>query len=418
METSSDFLTLAISLGLGLLVGLQRQVGAAHLAGVRTFPLITLTGTIAAMLTPQLGAWVVPSALLGIIAVTVGGHLASVRRGDAEPGITTEIAIIYMFSVGALLVAGPRDVAVVLGAGAAVLLHAKEALHTFAARLGERDMRAIMQFALISLVILPVLPDRPFGPFGTLNPHTVWLFVVLVVGISLLGYLAYKFLGEGTGILAGGILGGMISSTATTVSYARRAKDSPGMSRAATVVIVMACVIVYGRISLEMGVVSPRLLKAAAAPVAILAAVSFVQSLVLYRAVRSQAAELPEQSNPSEMRVALVFGCIYAMVRLASAAAKEYLGVQGLIGVAIVSGMTDMDAITLSTSRMVQEGVLDPDTGWRVVVTAAMSNLCFKAGIVWVLGGRALFMRVAPLFGVSVAVGIGLLLMWPAWTMG
>jgi uncharacterized membrane protein (DUF4010 family) len=203
----------------------------------------------------------------GIIALAVIiyiGKIIEMSKGATDPGITTEVALLLMFTVGAYLVVGDRAAAIAIGGGAAVLLHFKGELHGIVARLGASDLRAVMQFALISLVILPVLPNRTYGPFAVLNPRNIWWMVVLIVGISLGGYIAYKFLGQRAGIVLGGIFGGMVSSTATTVSYSKRAAASPGAVGPAAIVITIASAVVFARMLLEIATVAPSLLPAAA----------------------------------------------------------------------------------------------------------------------------------------------------------
>ena len=205
-------------------------------------------------------AW---SRLAGIIIV---GNIAELREGSPDPGLTTEVAMLLMFAVGAYLVIGHKEVAIAIGGGVAVLLQAKGQMHGVARRLGDEDLKAIMQFALLSLVILPVLPNRAYGPYAVLNPHHIWLMVCLIVGISLGGYIVYKFVGEKAGIVLGGILGGLISSTATTVSYARRSAEAPKSSAGAAIVVMIASTVVFVRVLLIIGLLSPTFFPTALPP--------------------------------------------------------------------------------------------------------------------------------------------------------
>jgi uncharacterized membrane protein (DUF4010 family) len=306
-----------------------------------------------------------------------------------------------------------QEVAVVLGGGVAVLLQWKVPLHRLAKGLGEEDLKAIMKFVLISLVILPVLPDKTYGPYDVLNPHQIWLMVVLIVGISLGGYITYKFWGEKAGIVLGGILGGLISSTATTVSYARRTAYSVGVSQAGALVILISSTIVFIRVLVEIAVVAPRFLTTAAPPLSIMVALFAAACLPLWRKIRSEEDRMPEQENPSELKSAVFFGFLFALVLLAVAAARESLGLRGLYGVAALSGLTDMDAITLSTAQLVSQGRLDGDTGWRLVLLASLSNLLFKGGTIAVLGSRHLLARIAVIYALALGTGLAVLLLWP-----
>ena len=415
MESWPIFERLGIALLLGLLVGLQREYADSGLAGVRTFPLITVLGSLCALCAQVFGGWVIAAGLVGLAMLVAMANY--VRRDEHEGGITTEIATLVMFAVGAYLAFGLREVAVAIGGGTAVLLHMKPQLHEFTHRLGSGDVRAIMQFALISCVILPVLPNQDYGPFGVFNPFNTWLMVVLIVGISLAGYLVYKFLGPRAGTFLGGILGGLISSTATTVSYARIAKAQPGLIPAAAVVIQIASAVVYVRVLLEIAAINRPLLAVALGPVLLMASVTVLPAVVCWLWMRGGTSEMPEQQNPSELKSALAFGALYVGVLFALAAAKHWFGGEGLYVVAALSGLTDMDAITVSSARMVSQERLDSADAWRLIVVASIANLGFKALMVAILAPRKLLALLVAMFAVPAATGALLVLFWPDhWT--
>jgi uncharacterized membrane protein (DUF4010 family) len=406
MDISSLFQQLGIALGLGLLVGLQRESAASPLAGVRTFPLVTVLGTICGLLSQAFGGWVLAAGIIALVVIIYIGKIIEMSKGHPDPGITTEVALLLMFAVGAYLVVGDRAAAIAIGGGAAVLLHFKGELHGIVARLGANDLKAIMQFALISLVILPVLPNRTYGPFDVLNPRNIWWMVVLIVGINLGGYIAYKFLGQRAGITLGGVLGGLISSTATTVSYAKRAAAAPGAIGPAAIIIMIASTVVFARLLLEIATVAPAFLPTAAPWLTALLLLSAVSSFALWFRSDKKHEEMPEQENPSELKSALVFGLIYAVVLFVVAAVKELYGSRGLYAVAALSGLTDVDAITLSTAQLVNAGRLNADDGWKLIVVAAISNLIFKAVAVAALGRRKLLVRILPAYGIVIVAGL------------
>ena len=411
MELSLLFQQLGIALGLGLLVGLQRESTASPLAGVRTFPLVTIFGTLCAWLAQTYGAGLLAAGLLALAALIAIGKLLERERQD--PGLTTETALLLMFGVGAYLHTGQRAIAIAIGGGIAALLQFKGELHGLVARLGANELKAIMQFVLISLVILPILPNRAYGPYAVLNPRNIWLMVVLIVGINLGGYIVYKFFGQRAGIVLGGILGGLISSTATTVSYARRTRSAPESAGLAAIVIIIASTVVFARLLLEVGVVAPAFLAAAAPPLGLMCALLAVLSAALWLRHRQTPAELPEQGNPTELKSALVFGCLYAVILLAVAAVQERSGSGGLYLVAALSGLTDVDAITLSTAALVKAERLTAATGWRVILVAALSNLLFKYGVIVALGHRRLWLPLAGAYGLALVAGCALLIAWP-----
>ncbi len=410
MDISLLFQQLGIALGLGLLVGLQRESVASPLAGVRTFPLVTILGTVCALLSQAFSGWILAAGIIALAIIIFLGKSIERSNGRPDPGITTEVALLLMFAVGAYLVIGHRVVAIAIGGGAAVLLHFKGELHGVVSRLGASDLKAVMQFALISLVILPVLPNRPYGPYAVLNPRNIWWMVVLIVGINLGGYIIYKFFGQNAGIALGGVLGGLISSTATTVSYAKRAAAAPGSEGSAAIVIMTASAIVFARLLLEITTVSPAFLPTAAPWLTALLILSALISFALWLRSGKNHDEMPEQENPSELKSALLFGLIYAVVLFVVAAVKERYGNRGLYVVAGLSGLTDVDAITLSTAQLVNAGRLNPEDGWKLIVLAAISNLIFKAGAVLALGSRRLFVMILPAYGIVIAAGILMLL--------
>lgn len=409
------FQQLGLAVLLGLLVGLQREHAAAGIAGMRTFPLATVLGTVSAILAREFGGWILAAGLLGVISLLVFGHLLrffKLREPDPHPGTTTDAAMLLMFSVGALLTVEDMLLpAIAVGGGVAVLLQFKPELHAVAKKLGDADLKAIMQFVLITCIILPVLPNRTFGPLKVFNPFETWLMVVLIVGMSLGGYILYKFFGRGAGVLLGGLLGGAISSTATTVSYARGTRDDPAAARTAAVIIMIASTVMYVRILVSVAIVSRDVpfVATVAAPMGILMALSAVPAFILWFRIRREPAPIPEQKNPTQLKSAVVFGLMYAVVLFALAAAKEYVGDEGLLLVAAISGLTEMDAITLSTARMYADPQIAVD-GWRIIVVAATANLVSKAVLAGLLGGRRLLLYIVLLFSLPLAGGVALVL--------
>ncbi|NUN13528.1 MAG: MgtC/SapB family protein [Myxococcales bacterium] len=223
----SLFEQLGLTTALGGLIGLQREHAGSPLGGVRTFPLIALFGAFSVHLEPNPdSAWLTMAGLVCIAALAIAGNwiFASHLQGDKSKhaGLTTEVAMLLTFFIGALVAKNEAIVAVVLAGVVAVLLQFKTELRNFAGKLDAYDVKAIMQFVLLSLVILPLVPNETMGPYNALNPHNVWLMVVLIVGIGLGGYVTYKFVGQRAGLLVNSLLGGLISTTATTGSPKKR----------------------------------------------------------------------------------------------------------------------------------------------------------------------------------------------------
>lgn len=431
MDLDSLYFPYLLSLAMGLLVGLQREQSDPPVAGFRTFTLITLLGTLTGTLSQMYGASVLAVGLVSVLALMLAGNAmrlvvarslsddSSKQARLADTGMTSEAAALVMFGVGALFAHGELLLGVVVGGSVTLLLFLKDALHTFAGRLSRDDLKAIMQFVLLSCVVLPVLPDATFGPYDVLNPRSIWLMVVLIVGISLGGYITYRFMGHRAGLWVGGVLGGLISSTATTVSYSRRSTASEGeLDTLAIFVITTASTIVCVRVLVEIGAVSyGTLLPSAIPPILILMAASAAFAAGAYVFARKSDDEMPEQKNPSELGSALVFGALYAGVLLALAAGRSHFGEAGSMAVSILSGLTDVDAITLSVSELVQRGEVSPERGWRLVMVATLSNAVFKTGVVAVLGSRKLLQWMVLYLMLLVVVGAALIWLWPAWVV-
>jgi len=411
---NDKWLVLFLSLGLGLLVGMQRESADSKTAGIRTFPLITLTGTICGLLAKEFNGWILAAGFLAIAAVIVAANLQRIKAGEIQSGITTEMAVLLMYAIGAYLVFGEMIVAVVITGIITVLLHFKTALHGWVDKFGKTDLRAIMQFVLLSMIILPVLPDATYDKYESLNPKNIWLMVVLIVGISLIGYFLYKFLGSKTGVLLGGILGGLISSTATTMSYSRIAGKSEIAAKLAAFVIVTASAVSLIRVLVEISVVAPNSFKLLLFPLAAELAIMIVLVFILFFQHRKEKTKMPIQHNPAELKGAFIFALLYAFISFISAAVHDNFGNKALYFVSIVSGLTDLDAITLSTAKMTEQKNIDPSLGWRLILSATLSNLVFKGGMAMIVGGRPLGRIILLLFGTLIIAGIAILFLWPS----
>lgn len=425
---------LGSALGLGLLVGLQRESIRDPLAGIRTFALITLLGAVCGLLADKLGvgSWLLGLGLVAVAVLMVAGYIgrpqpraeaiatesAQPQKNDPfhqprDPGLTTEVAGLVMFGIGAYVMIGDLALATMLGGAVFLLLHLKEPMHAFVGRLGERDLRAIMQFVLIALVILPILPDEAYGPWGTLNPHHIWLMVALIVGISLGGYVIYKLLGGEVGTLLAGVLGGLISSTATTISFARRKVASADQSRLIVAVLVLATATAQARVLAEIAIVAPEQWWSLGMPLLLFLGVMLAASSWLVLKPQGKLEDMPQPENPAELKSALIFGALYALIALAVGAAKEWLGQSGMVAVALLSGLHDMDAITLTTSRYVAQGGISTTLGWQLILTASLSNLVMKTIYAWLLGSPQLGWRLMRWNAAFIGLGLALLLLLP-----
>ncbi|WP_179344179.1 MgtC/SapB family protein [Winogradskyella ursingii] len=413
-----DLITLAIAFGLGLLVGMQRERTDNHMAGVRTFTLISIMGVMAGFLTRAYdNPYILPVLGISIAAMMLMANYIKLKKLDqTDIGQTTEVAALLMFAIGAYLVLGSQIVGVIVGATMAILLYVKEHLHGLIDKLKPKDISAIMTLAGISLVILPILPNETYGPLDVINPRNIWLMVTLIVGISVVGYFIYKFVGKKAGLISNGILGGLISSTATTVSYARKTADNKKITKLAVFVITTASAISFVRVLIEVGIVIPQYLSVIAVPIGAVILIMVLLCVGLFYLINKddkEDEEMPEPDNPAQFKSALIFGLLYGFILLAVAFTKEKFGNNALYIISIISGLTDVDAITLSLSQLIKEGTLKAMVGWKLILLAGLSNMLFKGIMAIVLGTKEIAKWIIISFGTVIVFGLLVMWLWP-----
>ena len=395
------------AIGIGALVGLEREraTSGGRFAGSRTLPLVALLGALVRHFFPRL--LVVVAALLGVL-VTLAYVYKVELEGDL--GLTTAFATVLVFVYGAMTTHSPEGytLAVILGVLTTAILAVKDPVHAFADRLDREDLRATLTFLIIALVVLPLLPDRDVEVLLGLNPRFVWLMVVFVSGISLLGYVLAQLLGPERGIGVLGVLGGFVSSTATTASMAQRARSQPGLWAICGFAILAASSTMFPRALLEVGVVYTPLLRDLAIPLAAMTVVGASVALVtLWRYYGESAPDL-ELTNPFRLRPALLFGALFAVILLVSKQVSVAYGSGGVYATAFVSGLADVDAIAISLARLAAEGDITGTVATTGIVIAAVANTLVKAGIAWAFGTRQLGKLVLAGLLATGATGIGL----------
>ena len=385
------------SLAIGLLMGVERERKHHTLAGIRTFPLTAIFGTLAAMLDAPTHGVLLQA--IGLLAVASFGFLPE-RCADndkTEPRTTTVASLLVIYCLGALIWHGYGGVAVAVGIVATALLYLKPELSGLTHKLDRRDLLSLLQFAALSFIVLPLLPNRTFGPYQAVNPHQVWLMVTLIVGISLSGYLAVKLLGQRVGGPLLGILGGLVSSTATSLIYAREARANPLSLNLGTAVILLANLVLFVRLMVLAAVVQTSVLPAAAW--VLLPGLLCGLSAALWQ-LRQHNNGQPQPelqlSNPSEMKLALGFGAMFALVMFCAAWLNAEFGSKGVYVVALISGLNDVDAISLTAFNLFGENRLDGQQVATTLVLAITANNVFKFSLIASLGGSALARRCLP----------------------
>jgi len=399
-----------VALAIGLLMGLERERNPAAKAGLRTFALTALLGVLAAHLATALGElWLIAVGLFLVGAMMIAAYLQSPPQ-DGDPGTTTVAALMLCYGLGVMVWHDEIQLAVMLGIASTMLLYFKPELRGLSQHMTRRDLLSMLQFSVLALIILPLLPDRNYGPYGALNPYQIWWMVVLIVGVGLAGYAALRLVGQQRGAVMLGLLGGLVSSTATTLSFSRHARANSAMMPVAVIVIVLANLVVLVRLGVLAAVLAPGVLTQLL-PVLIggLVAGGLGAAYGVHR-LRPQG-EMPAlaMGNPTELRPALGFGLMYAVVLLAAAWLSDWLGTRGLYAVALASGLTDVDPITLSSLRLHNLDKLTVAVVVNVVTLAVLANLVFKSALTLVIGGWQMARHAIAGMG---AVGVGMVAAW------
>jgi uncharacterized membrane protein (DUF4010 family) len=383
------------ALGLGLLLGLERERkrdAELLFGGVRTFALIALLGALGAFMERQLDqAWLILAAFVALSALVIVSYATTAARG--ELGITTEVTALLAFIVGALCGWEKVGVASVVTVVCLLLLTLKDFLHRLARRVELADVEATLQFAVISVIILPLLPNQNFGPppIDVINPYKIWLMVVLIAGLNFLGYLLVKVLGSEHGLVVTGILGGLVSSTAVTLSFSQRSRQEPSLSSAFVLAILVAWTIMFVRVFIMVGVVNRELARSLALALACMAAAGLLISVFLWQ--RSKARETGTVSagaNPFELSEAIKFGFLFGFVTVVAKAAETYFGATGLYLAGALAGLTDVDAISLSMANLATTNPESLLIAARTIVIAVVANTLVKAGMAAFMGAPAL----------------------------
>jgi uncharacterized membrane protein (DUF4010 family) len=410
------FYRFGIALLIGFLIGLQREFDydvtekpeEKTFAGVRTFSLIALTGCSAALLSDLFeSSWIFLGVFLSLALMIAVAYYLVGKTGSV--GMTTEIAALLTGLVGALAYWEQVALAVALGVVITALLSFKLELHGRAERLNRQDVLATLKFAIITAIILPVLPNEPIWdqpPFDVLVPYKIWLMVVLISGISFSGYILIKLVGSRRGIGLTGLLGGLASSTAVTLSFAQRSRNNTSLGKPFALAIMLAWTVMFGRVLIEVAVVHAPLLQTLWLPITAAGLLGLGYGLYLFFSPRADDEEDVEVSNPFELGPAITFGLLYGLILLATNAAEQFLGSTGLYLSSIISGLADVDAITLTTAELSRNGTIEQAVATRAIVLAVVSNTSVKGVIVLSTGSAALRRAILPGFILTLGAAV------------
>lgn len=409
-------LDLGLALVVGLLIGTERgwqertaQEGS-RVAGIRTFGLIGLLGGLWALLSRELGDVLLGMAFIAFAALMIFAYVQDTRI-ERSRSITTVVAALVTFALGALAVRGYQTVAASGAVVTAILLSLKPILHRWLQRLEAVELFAALKLLLMSVVLLPVLPDKGYGPWQALNPYEIWWMVVLIAGISFAGYVAMRLAGTGRGILLTGLFGGLVSSTAVALNLSRLARNRGKLEALLASGILVAAATMFPRMLLAVAVVNRNLVLPLLVPLGVMAVAVAAGALWYWRRRRAEVdqGEFPMR-NPVELAPALEFGVLLAAIMFMARWFQSIWGSGGIYLLSGFSGLADVDAITLSLARLARHD-LAREVAVRGIVLAAIVNTLVKGGLAFVIAGRALGMRVAVTLAVAGALGVATLLL-------
>lgn len=375
--------------------------------GVRTYSLWSMLGCIAAFLGQSLapGLLTATFVLVGIHQVTAMAKTPAATR----PGGTTFASALLTVLVGALVLWDNRQAAVLIAATTVVLLGVKAPIHAWTRKFTADDVRATLQFVAITGVILPIVPNRNFGPYEAFNPFTTWLLVVLISGLGFLGYIAMRSLGARAGLFVTSLFGGLASSTATTLAFSRRSKDDAALSEYYALGVAVACSVMLARVIIEVGVLNLELAFTLVLPFAAMAVPGVIYGAWLWfkRPAAKNPVAAPQIGNPLSLKTAIKFALLYALIGfLVKFITQLNLLHSSLLPLSFFSGLTDMDAISLSVTGNHTSGAVPLKLATQSIVVAAVANSLLKAGLAISLGSRVLRREISIVLGLTALIGI------------
>ncbi len=403
----------AIALALGALIGLEREYARYRkrghdFAGIRTFPLITLLGALTAYFADTISPYIliVGLSLIGLLVIIA--YIIISKKDRTHVGATSEVAALLTFFIGMLAYYEEFFFAIILTVTIAVILYARSILHHFAERITQKEMASTLVFAIIAFLILPLLPNQGYGPLELFNPYLTWLMVVLISGISFAGYVLMKWFGE-QGIPLTGILGGLVSSTATTTSFSQRSRKEPKIHHALALGVILSNGIMFVRVLVLAFIINFVLFIHLLFPFLILILATCFFSYFLWRKAKKVKKTNITLTSPFTLSPALKFAFLFAGVLALAKVAEVYFSSQGIYVISIISGIADVDAITLSLSQLTT-GSLLLETARNGIIMAALTNVAVKAGIAYWWGSKDFARIIALCFGGLIVVGILILL--------
>ena len=397
LQISNDLFSLTdiwrrlfVCLLIGTLIGLERErnkkSGEKSFAGIRTFPLISLFGFLSTFISVYFQSYIIYASLFLGFSILIGiSYFYSCKNGDI--GGTSEITNLLIFALGSLIFLDFILISSAISVAMIFFLSMKKKFHSFVDKVSEEDIIAALKFAIITIIIYPILPDKYFDPFNSLNPRDIWKMVVLIAGISFIGYISVKILGTGKGLKALAVLSGFVSSTAATLSFSQRSREYPDLSRQLAASSVLSSTIMFPRALLLVFFFNSELAIKILPFVAWTIFAGFFISFILFKGEKESEARSVELSNPFYLSTAIKFGLIYAAIVFLAKVSLTYVGEKGIYLASIFSGIADVDAISISLSKLSLQN-LSLNNGSVGLLLAFLTNTFVKFGITLFLGDR------------------------------
>ncbi|WP_217349130.1 MgtC/SapB family protein [Algoriphagus sp. A40] len=393
--SQGDFIIrLLVAVGIGSVIGLERQYTAMKeksqgFAGIRTFVFLVLLGFVAAVFNFLFSPWVYVAIFLGVSIMIASTYWFTASQGDR--GSTTEFSSLLAFVLGSLTLIGLIEISLMITVLTVLVLSSKFRIRTIVGMITAEEMYDFIRFVVIALLIFPFLPDQNFGPYNVLNPKEIGWVIILTSGLGLVGYILTKFLGANKGILLGGIVGGLVSSTAVTWVYAKKSKENESLSASCATAILAASSIMFIRVLIWTFIFNQTLFNRLLPAIGLVFLSAIGITLFIFFKRQNQKnteTEIPLK-KPLDLKNALVFGVIYSVILLVVSYANENLGESGTLVSSAVAGFSDIDAITISISKMT--GVkLDLGIAALAILIASISNTLVKMGIGIYAGSKTL----------------------------
>lgn len=406
-----DFLIrIAVALGIGGVIGLERQYSAmkensSGFSGVRTFSILVLLGFAGGIFYHVFSPWVYGVILLGVVILQATSYWYTATQGDR--GLTTELSSVFAFILGTLVLNGLIEISLFITVILVVVLSSKFRIKTIVGKITAEELYDFIRFVVLALLIFPFLPDETFGPYQVLNFREIGWVVLLTSGLGLVGYILTKFLGANRGILVSGLVGGLVSSTAVTWVFAQKSKENPSLSSSCATAILAASSIMTIRVLIWTFIFNLALFEKLLFPVLILflAGLGITVYIFAKRKKELMDDQLIPLKKPLDLKSALVFGAIYSAILLLVSYANENLGERGTFISSAIAGISDIDAITISVSKLAGNQLIMQIAGISILI-ATISNTLVKMGIGIYAGSMELRKKLILGYGVVFGAGI------------